>query len=273
MTTTLTARRSAPLWTSAILLAASIAAQIVYPLVTGVARDRATVVVVVAAAAAMLAHATFRLGSLRAVAVFAATAGVGWTAEIVGVATGFPFGAYAYATDRIGPSVAEVPVIIGLAWTAGGYSIWWVSSLVSDRRPIRIAAATVGMVGWDLYLDPQMVSAGLWTWSTDDAGLPGIEQIPVTNFIGWAGVACVMFGLLSLIDPKPVTVTPMTSVAPVGWFVWTWLGSALAFLVFLDDPALPAAVPYGLIGMGILGVPAALGLSRALSGRPLSGTN
>lgn len=264
MTTTLTSQRPALLWASAILLAGSIAAQIVYPLVDGVARDRATVVVVVAAAAAMLAHATFRLGPLRAVAVFAATAGVGWTAEIVGVATGFPFGAYAYATDRIGPSVAEVPVIIGLAWTAGGYSMWWISALVSRRRPVRIALATVGMVGWDLYLDPQMVSAGLWTWSTEDAGLPGIDQIPVTNFIGWAGVACVMFVLLSLIDPKPVTVTPLTAAAPVGWFTWTWLGSALAFLAFLDDPALHAAVPYGLIGMGILGVPAAMALARRI---------
>lgn len=262
MTTTLTAQRSPLLWTSAILLAGSIAAQIIYPLVDGVARDRATVVVVVAAAAAMIAHATFRLGPLRAVAVFASTAGVGWTAEIVGVATGFPFGAYSYATDRIGPSVAEVPVIIGLAWTAGGYSMWWISALVSRRRPIRIALATAGMVGWDLYLDPQMVGAGLWTWSTDDAGLPGIDQIPITNFAGWAGVACVMFVLLSLVDRQSETVTPLIAVAPVGWFTWTWLGSALAFLVFLDDPTLPAAVPYGLIGMGILGVPAALALSR-----------
>lgn len=269
MTTTLTSRRSASLWTSAILLACSIAAQIVYPLVDGVARDRATVVVVAAAAAAMVAHATFRLGALRAVAVFAATAGIGWTAEIVGVATGFPFGDYVYATDRIGPSVAEVPVIIGLAWTAGGYSMWWISALISDRRPVRIALATAGMVGWDLYLDPQMVSARLWSWSTVDAGLPGIDQIPVTNYLGWAGVACVMFVLLSVIDLKPVAVTPLASVAPLGWFTWTWLGSALAFLVFLDDSALHAAVPYGLIGMGILGVPAAVALAR----RTRSGIN
>lgn len=248
--------------TSTSLLAVSIAAQIAYPLVEGTTRDQVTVVVVLASAAAMAVHAAARLGGVRAVAVVAATAGIGWSAEIIGTATSFPFGQYAYAVDRIGPSVADVPIVIGLAWTAGGYCMWWISGLVSSRVPVRIPLATAGLVGWDLYLDPQMVSAGLWTWATQDAGFPGIEQIPVTNFLGWAGVGAVMFTLLAAIDRQPITVSPLTAITPVVWFGWTWLGSALAFLVFLDDPDLPTAVPYGLVVMGVLGVPAALRLLR-----------
>ncbi|MGK2855456.1 MAG: carotenoid biosynthesis protein, partial [Microbacteriaceae bacterium] len=153
------ARASIPgpalLWLSTALLATSIAAQIVYPLVEGAGRDRATVVVVLASAAAMIAHSAARLGALRTLGVFAATAGVGWTVEIIGTSTSFPFGTYEYATGRIGPSVLDVPVTIGLAWTAGGYCMWWISSLVTSNPAWRIPLATVGMVGWDLYLDPQ----------------------------------------------------------------------------------------------------------------------
>lgn len=242
------------------LLVVSIAAQIAYPLVHGVVRDRVTIIVVVASSAAMAAHAAARLGGRRAVAVVAATAGVGWSAEIIGTATSFPFGHYEYAVDRIGPSVAGVPIVIGLAWTAGGYCMWWISALACKRIWQRILLATIGLVGWDLYLDPQMVSADLWTWTAERDGLPGIEQIPITNFLGWAGVGIVMFTLLSLIDRRPITVTPSAAIAPVVWFGWTWLGSALAFLVFLDDPALPPAVPYGLVVMGVLAVPTALSL-------------
>lgn len=249
---------------SSAFLAASITAQITYPLVQGAIRDRVTIVVVVASAAAMAIHACARLGAARTLAVIAATAGFGWGAEIIGTATSFPFGEYDYAVNRIGPSVASVPLVIGLAWTAGGYCMWWISALVSRQVSLRIPLAVIGLVGWDLYLDPQMVSAGLWTWAARDGGFPGIEQIPITNFLGWAGVGAVMFGLLAVIDRGPITVSPLAAITPVGWFGWTWLGSALAFLKFLDDPALPTAVPYGLVGMGVLGVPAAVSLlSRA----------
>lgn len=249
---------------SAALLVVSIAAQITYPLVEGTTRDRVTVIVVLASATAMVLHSAARLGIPRTVAMVAATAGVGWTAEIIGTATSFPFGSYEYATDRIGPSVADVPIVIGLAWTAGGYCIWWISSFITTTPWFRIPLATAGMVGWDLYLDPQMVSAGLWTWDVRDAGLPGIEQIPITNFLGWAAVAAVMFTLLSLIDREAIVFTWRSAITPIGWFTWTWLGSALAFLVFLDDPVLPGAVPYGLVGMGIIGVPAAICLVGVL---------
>jgi putative membrane protein len=256
-------------WLSTALVAVSIAAQIVYPLVEGSSRDRATVVVVLASAAAMIAHAAARLGAPKTIAVFVATAGIGWSAEIIGTATSFPFGDYDYAMDRIGPSVSGVPIVIGLAWTAGGYCMWWISALVTTTPPLRIALATVGLVGWDLYLDPQMVGAGLWTWADQDSGLPGVEQIPITNYLGWAGVGALMFTVLAVIDRQPVTITAPALITPVGWFGWTWLGSALAFLVFLDDPALPAAVPYGLVVMGLLGVPAAWALStRARPGAP-----
>jgi putative membrane protein len=257
------------LWLSTALLALSIAAQIVYPLVEGVTRDRATVMVVLVSAAAMIVHAAARLGTLKTIAMVVATAGIGWSAEIIGTATSFPFGDYDYAVDRIGPAVSGVPIVIGLAWTAGGYCMWWISALVTTTPPLRIALATVGLVGWDLYLDPQMVGAGLWTWADQDSGLPGVDQIPVTNYLGWAGVGALMFTMLALIDRRPVITTTSALITPVGWFGWTWLGSALAFLVFLDDPDLPGAVPYGLVVMGLLGVPAAWALSiRIRAGVP-----
>ena len=49
------------------------------------------------------------------------------------------------------------------------------------------------MATWDLYLDPQMVSEGYWTWFAD--GNP-TSQIPVTNFFGWVISAALIYLLL-----------------------------------------------------------------------------
>ena len=39
---------------------------------------------------------------------------------------------------------------------------------------------------WDLFLDPQMVAAGHWTWLDPDPALPGVPGVPLTNYAGLA---------------------------------------------------------------------------------------
>ncbi|MFD3705189.1 carotenoid biosynthesis protein [Nocardia sp. NPDC058658] len=234
--------------------------QITYPLSAGVVRDRITVAVVVLSAATALLHAATTRGLRWATGFFVIVSGLGLTAEIIGTATGFPFGSYAYAVDRLGPALAEVPLVVPLAWTGGLYPIWIVAGiLVSDRLVRRVGLFALGAVGWDLFLDPQMVADGQWTWAVTDAGLPGLPQIPYTNYLGWALVAAVMGVLLTLLDRVLAPPHDRSVAVPVAVFAWTWLGSTLAHAAFLG---LPASAVWGFCGLGVLGIPLLMRCAR-----------
>src|SRR4030042_1024712 len=54
--------------------------------------------------------------------------------ENIGVATGFPFGAYFY-TDSLGPKLFYVPLLIGPAYLSVGYMAWVLATiLVGDVK-------------------------------------------------------------------------------------------------------------------------------------------
>ncbi|MFD6160362.1 carotenoid biosynthesis protein [Nocardia sp. NPDC060256] len=244
--------------------------QIAYPLTHGVGRDRVTVAVVLLSAGTALAHAVGTRGMRYAAGFLVIVSGLGLAAEVAGTATGVPFGCYEYAVDRLGPALSGVPLVVPLAWTGGLYPVWVVAGLLTRRAVSRIGLLAVGAVGWDLFLDPQMVADGQWSWCDTGSGLPGLSEIPLTNYLGWFTVALLMGVLLTALEravtvsvglDNPVipsagldTFAPNSgSVAvPVAIFLWTWLGSALAHAVFLG---LPISACYGGIGLAFLGLP------------------
>ncbi|MGV9818035.1 carotenoid biosynthesis protein [Nocardia xishanensis] len=252
----------------ALLAVLLVLAQIGYPLTDGTARDRITVVIVLLSAGTALAHAAATRGTRYAMGFLVIVSGVGLLAEMLGVATGIPFGCYEYAEDRIGPALAGVPLLVPLAWTGGMYPVWIVAGIVTRRAPVRVALTTIGAVGWDLYLDPQMVADGQWTWCDTDSGLPGLADIPLTNYLGWCCVGLLMALLLAVWEhaaPAPTQPRSAASLAvPVAVFLWTWLGSLVAHAVFLD---LPSSAWYGALGMSPLGVPLLVHLARHRSRR------
>ncbi|MFC0453478.1 carotenoid biosynthesis protein [Rhodococcus jostii] len=255
----------------AVLAGAAIAAQILYPLVHGGIRDAVTVFVVALLAAASVTHAAATRSGRWALGLVAVTAGLGLASEVLGTATGFPYGCYDYSVDRLGPALAGVPLVVPFAWTAGFYPVWCAASVLArgpHRRAVRVALTTVGVVGWDLYLDPQMVADGQWRWCVTDAGLPGIEHIPLTNYAGWFFVAAVMAVAVDRIDRRFDSGTRHRDGVPIALFLWTWLGSALAHSVFLDAPELRYSAVYGWFAMGILGIPLLVSLLRPLARRP-----
>ncbi|MFI8565072.1 carotenoid biosynthesis protein [Rhodococcus sp. NPDC078407] len=263
-----------------VVAAAAVGCQIVYPLVSGPTRDAVTVAVVAFLALASILHAVLHRGALWAVVLFLVTAGTGFASEMVGTATGIPFGEYFYAQNRLGPSLFDVPVVVPLAWTAGFYPIWCAVTFVVRRlgqtqvraTGLRIAAVAVGMVGWDLYLDPQMVTDGQWTWTSGAVGLPGVPSIPLTNYLGWLVVATLMAAAMETLDRaignrRPSgEPRPSDDAVPIGLFMWTWLGSALAHAVFLDGPELRYSAVYGFLVMGAVGIPL---VSMGVRGRSL----
>ncbi|MEV0295003.1 carotenoid biosynthesis protein [Nocardia sp. NPDC050710] len=229
-----------------------VAVQISYPLTTGVTRDRVTVIVVLLSAGTALAHAVATRGFRYAAGFLLIVSGIGLLTEIIGTATGYPFGCYDYAVDRLGPALAGVPLVVPLAWTGGLYPIWIVAGILTGRTAGRIALTAVGAVGWDLFLDPQMVADDQWTWCDTESGLPGLAHIPLTNYPGWFAVGLAMAVLLTAWDRSTTRRAGANDAVPIAVFLWTWLGSALAHAVFLG---LPVSAAYGVVGMGVLGIP------------------
>jgi putative membrane protein len=230
-------------WT---LVGATVLAEIAYPLTDGPVRDRLTAVTVVAFCAASVTHALLTRGPRTAAVLVAVTAGGGLAVEAVGTATGYPFGAYSYA-GSLGPHVLGVPWVIPLAWTMMAWPAWLVAARLTRRPAARVAVAGWALASWDVFLDPQMVAAGHWTWVGGD--------IPLTNYAAWLGIALVMMGLLSRVDGHSGPDAPMYAV-----YLWTYASSVLAHAVFLD---LPRSAAWGAVAMGPVAIPLAVTLWRS----------
>ncbi|MDG4765208.1 carotenoid biosynthesis protein [Solwaraspora sp. WMMD406] len=258
----MTVRRALP-WTLLVLL---VLAQIGYPLTSGTTRAALTVATVAVGFLLSMTHALLTRGLRTAVAVLVVTTGGGLAVEACGVATGFPFGGYDYA-GTLGPKLLGVPVVIPLAWTWMAWPAWLVAvRLTRAARSrggtlARIVVAGVGLASWDLFLDPQMVAEGHWTWQDTSLALPGVPDIPVGNYLGWLVVAVTMMALLHLTAGSPARRPAGSTDAPMyALYLWTYLASVLAHAVFLG---LPASAGWGALGMGLVAVPLTVALTRA----------
>jgi putative membrane protein len=274
-----------------VLGAAAVLAQISYPLLSGAPLRRITIASVLLFAAASLAHAGAALGPRAAVRLLIVGGGTGLAAEAVGVATGVPFGAYRYG-HLLGPGVLGVPLLVPLAWTMMAYPCLLLGRrLAGVRAPrswvashrVRVALTGGGtLAAWDLFLDPQMVAAGHWTWAHPSPGLPGVPGIPLTNYAGWLLVAPVLVLVLDLALPVSTRAgtgsgTGSVSVAgaageavPAAMLAWTWLGSAVGNVVFFGRPVVAA---YGLVAMGAGVLPFLVVLRRAASSERAASTD
>jgi putative membrane protein len=183
----------------------------------------------------------------RALAPLAAAAGMGIGAEVVGVATGRPFGRYRY-TDRLGRAVGGVPLLAGAAWAAMARPAWVVAGLIDDRRPVRVALAAGALTAWDVFLDPRMVREGYWGWP----GGGRYEGVPASNYAGWLLTAGGIFAAWSRLDPAPEGPAGDGALA---LYVWTWVGETFANAALWRRPRVAAA---GGIAMGAFAVPALL---------------
>ena len=126
--------------TPVLLAAGAVLLQVAYPLVHGSARDGLTVATVLSFFAASTAHAVATRGAAWAARFLVGCLGVALGAEALGVATGFPFGSYAYG-DTLGPEVLAVPLVVPLAWAMIGYPCLLVGQrLATGWRSVGVAA-------------------------------------------------------------------------------------------------------------------------------------
>ena len=136
-----------------------------------------------------LVHGSARYGWRGIIVFFAVCLIVSNAFENLSILTGFPFGHYVY-TEKLGPKLFLVPVIIGGAYAGAGYVSWMVAHVLlgrggpSDRFAVWAlpVVAAILMVCWDLCFDPSSSTVGRsWIWR--DGG--GYFGVPFQNFAGW----------------------------------------------------------------------------------------
>src|SRR2546430_1360973 len=119
--------------------------------------------------------------------------------------------------DALGPRRLGVPVVVPLAWTWMAWPAWLATSTV---RRWRIPLAALGLAGWDLFLDPQMVGEGYWRWRHPNPHLPGVPGVPLTDYAGWFAVALLIAALLSRL---PGGGDRRRDAPMVALYLWTYL--------------------------------------------------
>lgn len=258
MQVTLTRRHASSTRPSWALVGAAVFVQVVYPLMPDALDTIVTVLSVVVFFLAALADVVRVHGPRGGLCLVGIAGGGGLVAEAVGLATGVPFGSYAY-TGTLGPEVLGVPVVVPLAWAMMAWPALVVGRALAARGVSVVVVGALALAAWDLFLDPQMVDAGHWRWADPTPGLPGVPTVPLTNYAGWVAVALVLMAVLARV--VPVEPEPGDAV-PYALYLWTYASSVLAHLAFFG---LPASAGWGGVGMGAVAVPLALAL-RARAG-------
>lgn len=236
------------------LLGTLASAQVAYAFVPEARRVPATRAIVGLMFCASATEAATARGAVRGPALVSGAGTLGFLAELVGVATGRPFGHYTYS-DQLGPRVRGVPVAAAAAWAMMARPAWVTAGLISRRRPLRVALAAGALTAWDVFLDPRMAREGYWSWP----GGGRYEGIPATNFAGWLVTGAAVFAVWTLLDADDDPAADGGSDGALALYAWTWLGELFANLVIWRRPRVALA---GGATMGAFAVPALIARLR-----------
>ncbi|MFT6392491.1 MAG: putative membrane protein [Ilumatobacter sp.] len=234
---------------AAISGAITIAGMIATPLLPqqGQGRKILSSVVVSGMFATSAANAVRRWGAARAGGAAAVTAVATGAVERIGTKTGLPFGQYGY-TAALQPQVAQVPVIVPLAWFGMALPAREAAhaALGDHSTPAtRIVLGSVAMTAWDLFLDPQMVSEGYWAWVRRGV----YRGIPLSNFAGWFVTG---LGIMALFEVVLPAARRDPDARLVGEYGYVSVMQTLGFAKYFRDPIVALVG-----GLGMLPIAAA----------------
>jgi putative membrane protein len=140
-----------------------------------------------------------------------------------------------------------VPLVIPLAWSMMAYPCLLAAERLSNTYLGTAILGGILLASWDLFLDPQMVGEGYWTWADTGWELPGIPGIPLQNFLGWLLASVVLMASLSRLPRKVAR-----DGVPTMMLIWIYASNVFAALVFFGRPGVAI---WGLVCMGVVMVP------------------
>ena len=226
------------------------AAMIATPLMPkgGAQRRALSSAVVVAMATTTAANAGARWGVARAATAFGAVGVTTGVVERIGTATGVPFGRYEY-TGALCPQLGHVPALVPLAWFAMAVPAREVAHAALGPRSTPVARAVVGaaaLTAWDLFLDPQMIGEGYWTWARR-----GIYRgVPLSNYVGWFVTGLGVMAILERALPAAGSLAP-TSERPdaslIAMYGFVGLMETIGFARYFRDPVVATIGGVGML--------------------------
>lgn len=132
--------------------------------------------------------------SRRVVAGFSVSMFAGWVVEALGVKTGVIFGSYHY-TDRMGPSLLEVPLVIGLNWAILVHAVHaWLGKWLRSRALMAAVGASF-MTAFDWVMEPVAIRLRFWVWQAD--------VVPLRNYLAWWALSFLLLLVSDVIGPRP----------------------------------------------------------------------
>lgn len=191
----------------------------------------------------MLSALAFLAGVLdwrRALGLATVAIGISLGAELVGTATGLPFGDYTYSAMLGYRVLGRVPFPIPLSWfymLVGALAIVARLTAARDGNGARwrwAAWAALLLVAWDIAMDPAMVNTGHWAWGPGtmfrEAGLPAwlvdfftrdvFYGMPLGNWFGWFVTATLAArAMLAIVPPSVVAERLAPSSLPLALYV------------------------------------------------------
>lgn len=207
--------------------------QISYPLVHGQTLRIVTLVTVYLAAAVMMLHSYYAFGSRYAVTFAVITFVYALGIETLGVKSGWPFGRYHYSST-LGVQIFGVPLLVPFAWIMLTYPL-----LIAARRAAAhwvFLYGGIGLMIWDLFLDPQMVDAGRWTWKIVGPRVPYEPMIPLSNSAGWLFSGMGLMALLHLGLPRERRKKSINSLVPDVLLFWSFFSGIIGNIFFFHHP-------------------------------------
>ena len=215
------------------LLGLALLFQMSYPLVHGDVLRVITLLTVYCGAAVMLLHSFLSYGARYFFTYLIITFTFALLIEQLGSRTGWPFGDYVYDAS-LGIQIAGVPLVVPFAWIMMTHPLLIAARRLTPQWVFLYGGA--GLMAWDLFLDPQMVSAGRWTWTVTGPHVPFQPEIPLSNAAGWLFAGMGLMAILHLALPKERRKVGASSTVPDIFLGWTLFSGIVGNLFFFGRP-------------------------------------
>jgi putative membrane protein len=216
-------------------LGIAILLQISYPLLSGEALRVVTISTVYWGAGAMALHALLAFGARYAFTYLGIALPFGFLIELLGLKTGWPFGTYEY-DPSLGPQLFDVPLVVPFAWAMIAHPILCAARRLAGNWVFLYGG--FGLMAYDLFLDPQMVTAGRWTWEVTGSHVPFTPEVPLSNAFGWLLSGMALIAILHLALPRDRRKVSASFITIDIFLIWTWFAGVVSNLFFFDRPGI-----------------------------------